>query len=197
MHFMRYQEFYEGVNEDFRGKNFELLDFIKWYSEDKNGPFTYLDDWAGFNVPGECFDNLYEQGIPDPNRYDKFMRMVYDMIRHLVGSEKFYLIGCTMGDEESMNHEIAHGMWYLEDHYRKAQQGNIYWLAKQRSEFYRSLKSALIADGYTPKVIDDEIQAYLSTGTDAAIDECFKTTKTAKKSVLDRFANTFGKFRNG
>lgn len=122
--------------------------------------------------------------------------MVYDLIKHRIGNEKFYLIGCTIGDEDSIAHETAHGMWYLDQQYQRAQMGNIAWLTKKHKEFFESLRSTLISDGYTQKVISDEIQAYLSTGIDDSIEADFKKTETPKKTILARFVKTFRKFKN-
>ena len=36
MTFLRYQEFYECANEDIRGKQFTLLQFMDWYVKEVN-----------------------------------------------------------------------------------------------------------------------------------------------------------------
>jgi hypothetical protein len=48
MTFCRVQEFYESPNPDFRGKHFNIWDFIEWYSKEHKDAFTYAFDWGGF-----------------------------------------------------------------------------------------------------------------------------------------------------
>ena len=51
MTFLRVQEYYESPNPDFRGKHFNIWDYIEWYSREKKDVFTYAFDWGGFNIP--------------------------------------------------------------------------------------------------------------------------------------------------
>ena len=42
MFYLRYQEFYESINPEFRGKSFTYLDYMSWYTQFTNAHmFTY------------------------------------------------------------------------------------------------------------------------------------------------------------
>ena len=160
MHFLRFQEFYECPNPKFRGKPFTIIDFMEWYSKENNNKFTYPDDWSGFNLPSTVMEQVFFNMIPDENKYDKFMKSVFNLIKTR-GYDKFYIIGTQLDDKETVKHEIAHGMWFLNMDYRKFQQDNI---SKMNETARTKMAQVLVDMGYTNEVIEDEIQAYMSTG---------------------------------
>jgi hypothetical protein len=63
-----------------------------------------------------------------------------------------------------MNHEIAHGLYYTNSMYKIEMDSLI---SNIEQKIYRNLKKSLIKTGYVDdkKIIDDEIQAFMSTGT--------------------------------
>lgn len=162
MHFVRYQEYYESASPKFRGKQFEIFDFMKWYSK-KYGQdaFTYPRDWGGFNIPCEVILDVFPE-ITDLNKYDKAMWEGYQQCQELAGSKKarFYIIG-AIGNGETLKHEIAHGFFYTIPEYKKEATKLVNSL---KPEVVKSMKSVLTKMGYTPKVHIDEIQAYMATG---------------------------------
>lgn len=164
MHFVRYQEFYESPSPEYRGKKFELLNFMRWYAFTYgNGVFTYPEDWAGFNIPGYIIKEVWDLGISDRNQYDYEMLQIY---RECCDKSdgNFYLIGTEIKSEESaitLKHEIAHGFFYTTPEYKK----EMTKLVKKLSEELRQyLNNELKELGYTPKVYIDETQAYMATG---------------------------------
>lgn len=167
MHFLRLQEFYESPCDQFRGKPFKILDFMRWYAVERDGAtniFTYTDDWSGFNIPSWVFESLFvELNIPDENQYDVNMRAIYETIRQREGDSKFYLVGCKEKGP-AIEHELAHGLWHVEPKFKSKMNRHITRMKKMHPEAYDAISRALIKEGYTPDVIDDEIQAYLSTG---------------------------------
>ena len=46
---LRFQEYYESPK--YRNKPFLFNEFYEWYKKTRNGKFSYLTDWAGFNFP--------------------------------------------------------------------------------------------------------------------------------------------------
>lgn len=161
MTFLRYQEYYESPNPKFRGKPFDLLAFMEWYSQKYGkGAFTYGVDWAGFNIPGQVIRDIWDNGILDRNIYDYEMKFVYDRCRQQYPDGKFYVIG-AVGQEFAMRHEIAHGFFYTQPKYKKEMTKLVKALKpKFRSAIYKELKRI----GYASKVYVDECQAYLATG---------------------------------
>lgn len=164
MTFCRYQEYYESPNPKFRNKDFDMLTFMKWYSGfHGKGNFTYPTDWVGFNIPSKILKRC-SIGLPDYNVYDEVMENIIDAIedkKHILTNGKYYLIGALKGNERTVRHEVAHGMYYINKSYKKEMLELVNNLSlKFRDDFYKALKSV----GYTDQVLPDEAQAFLSTG---------------------------------
>jgi hypothetical protein len=146
--FLRVQEHYESPR--FHGRIFSLEQFMDWYAK-RYGNFAYYEDWAGFNVPSTALQPFYE-GKFDPlsEKEKKFLRLFKGL------RERFYVIGIyDSGAKDSMTHELAHALFYVDDRYRKA--------VRKAMRGYDTTKLARqIADaGYARHVIPDEIQAYI------------------------------------
>lgn len=191
--FMRFQENYESPK--FKGKYFDVLEYVEWYCKSRDQKyFSYMEDWGGFNIPdyvvARMMENLndfskFEMNIIDSNRS---IRLDLDSrSRH---SDKFYLIGALAGDETTLDHELSHGLWHTNPLCRRRSKSIIKGLKKKE---YDSLKSWLIEMGYHKSVIDDEINAYLSTGIEHDV-------KGLKKSQIDKiskpFIENFNLFKN-
>ena len=59
MHFLRAQEFYESPFPEFKGKNFNLIDYMEKYAKAYgDNVFTYPGDWCGFNIPSNVLKVL-------------------------------------------------------------------------------------------------------------------------------------------
>jgi hypothetical protein len=162
--FMRYQEFYESDSDTFRGKGFKWKDFVKFYKEKtKNKIFTYHKDWAGYNIPCNSIESCIAL-IPDLNFYDLIMFSVVDTIKNIVGDDDYYLIGIDQSNGEDPSliyHEVAHGLWFSSPEYKYQQKNNI---DDMNPSVRDQLSKKISGMGYGQNVIDDEIQAYLSTG---------------------------------
>ena len=156
MHFLRYQEFYESSH--FAGKSFTLVDYMEWYANTHgNGVFTYPKDCLGYNIPGEIISKVAALGIPDPNKYDAAMWELHD----LASGKPFYLIGVVDGDSATCAHEIAHGLYYLNDSYREQAKQ----LVTQLDAGVRgTMEEYLAYRGYARDVFTDETHAFLATG---------------------------------
>jgi hypothetical protein len=162
--FMRYQEFYESDSETFRGKGFKWYDYVKHYKEKtKNDYFSYHEDWAGYNIPCTSIESCIAT-IPDINFYDLIMFSIVDTIKSKTNGNNFYLIGIdqSTGEDPSLIfHEMAHGLWFVNSVYRVKQSKNI---ERMNPSVRNNLSKKISGMGYGENVVDDEIQAYLSTG---------------------------------
>ena len=178
--FMRYQEFYESDSDSFRGKGFKWKDYTKYYKEKtKNDIFTYHEDWAGYNIPCDSIESCIKL-IPDLNFYDLIMFSIVDTIRTIVGSDNYYLIGVDQSNGDDLSlvyHEIAHGLWFSTPSYKNKQMSNI---MNMNERVRHSIAKKITGMGYGENVIDDEIQAYLSTG----IGDDMKRIKDIKASQI-------------
>jgi hypothetical protein len=146
--FLRIQEHYESLR--FHGRIFSLEQFMDWYAE-RYGNFTYYQDWAGFNVPSTALQPFYE-GKFDPlsEKEKQLLRLFKDQ------RERFYVIGIyDSGAKDSLTHELAHALFFLDAPYRKA--------VRKAMRGYNTTKLArrIAEAGYANHVIPDEIQAYI------------------------------------
>ncbi len=190
MTFLRYQEYYEGVEPWFR-KPFKILDYMHWYAQNKGkGAFTYPTDWAGFNIPGWVLHDFFHRKLEktydgwnqttslgfleyqlkdDWNRHDTMMNWIIQTIQKshgIAGDDwNFYLIGTTSTSKRldtTLNHEIAHGLYYTNPLYKAEMDAIITEMSPvAKAEWFKNLTTM----GYHPSVVDDEIQAYCSTDT--------------------------------
>lgn len=160
MTFLRGQEYYESPNLKFRGKSFEIWDYMKWYSLNNKKGFTYALDWTGFNIPLIKLIKCYDEGDFVFTPYDEVMNeIVWDLYEKDFDSTK-YVIGTKNITDEVFKHEVCHGLWYTNKEYKKIAKGLV---AQISAKHYKIYKANLLSMGYTNKVVDDEIQAYLTT----------------------------------
>lgn len=187
--FMRYQEFYESDSDSFRGKGFKWKDYTKFYKEKtKKDYLSYHEDWAGYNIPCNSIESCIEL-IPDLNYYDLIMFSVVDTIRDIVGNDNYYLIGIDQSNGEDPSlvyHEVAHGLWFSTPSYKNRQMSNI---TNMNPNVRNSVAKKITGMGYGENVVDDEIQAYLSTG----IGDNMKRIKDIKQSQIP-FKEVFDKY---
>lgn len=159
MLFCRVQEYYESPNPKFRGKNFSIWDYMKWYNDKYGKGFSYGADWSGFNIPwkiiNECICKLNKFESP----YDHTMNEIsYEISKR---STSGYVIACGDIKGDTFKHEVCHALYYTDKEYRKRVDNITKQLPK---EHYNIFKKNLLEMGYTTKVVNDEIQAYLQYG---------------------------------
>jgi len=146
--FLRIQEHYESSR--FRNRVFTLEEYMDWYAE-RFGAFTYYQDWSGFNVPSTAFDPFYD------GRFDPLLRKEQRLLRLFEREHEqglpFYVIG--LSDDEDLEHEIAHALFFTRPDYRKAVR------AAMRAYDTSQLEKKLAAMGYDRAVLADEAHAYL------------------------------------
>jgi len=159
MTFMRMQEFYESPIKDIRNEYFTLEQYMDRYAE-LSGNFTYTLDWAGFNIPGDVVSRFFAVFYPDltmkeSRLHGQLRRSINEYLKY---ETKFYVIGTYKNSDVA--HELAHALFYLNDSYREKMENLVKSIP---SIEYNRLSKKLIKMGYDTSVIDDEIQAYLST----------------------------------
>jgi hypothetical protein len=158
MTFCRAQEYYESPSPKFRGKEFSIWDYMKWYHKKYGRGFSYGADWSGFNIPiwiaKECYNNLNKIETP----YDKVMD---EIVQKLNSFYTGYMIGAGNTTGETFKHEVCHALYHTNQDYKKQMDNLTKGLPKK---YYDAFKKNLLGMGYTTKVINDEIQAYLQYG---------------------------------
>lgn len=196
MLFCRVQEFYESPNPQFRGKNFNIWDYIEWYSREHRDVFTYTFDWGGFNIPlktaWDCYEKLEEYESP----YDKTMDNIIRSIEMIMFNKKntrnwnAYIIGADSTESDTFDHEICHGLYTTNKEYKQLVDEITLTIP---TKDYMKFKTNLIKMGYTDSVIDDEIQAYLSTNYEYT--KFSKgVSKTKCKQLHKQYQKVFNKY---
>jgi hypothetical protein len=195
MLFCRYQEFYESPYKKFRGKPFTWMEYMRFYKNSwKKRTFTYPDDWAGYNIPSNIVHQAHHIFCKD-TEYDSIMNDIYwyctnDAMEKNDGRQTdWYLIGASSKDLNTMDHEIAHGLYFTNIEYKKRVSKLIKGI---KPTHYEKLKKKLTKMGYVndKKILDDEINAFMSTGLYNGMD-----TKELKVYEKD-FKKNFKKFKN-
>lgn len=193
MLFCRYQEYYESPYEEIRGKFFTWEKFMMIYKNHwKKKTFTYPEDWSGFNIPSNIVDKGMNIFKKDWGPYDEIMNDIWFHcenypLRFGKPRTKWYLIGADSFKSSTMDHEIAHGLYYTNKEYKKVCSGLI---SNIKPKHYEKLRDKIVKMGYVndKKIIDDEIQAFMSTGLYNGLD-----TKELKRYEKD-FINNFKQF---
>ena len=153
MTFLRLQEHYESPK--FRGKVFDLEEFMDWYAKQRGG-FTYVTDWTGFNVPSTSVMAVLRQ-FKDHSR--KEQALFGELARRgILDLDRFYLIGTCEEKDDAVDHEICHGMFFCDPDYRAAVEGVF------RGYRLRGCRRVLQRMGYCKAVLIDEMHAYALTG---------------------------------
>jgi hypothetical protein len=188
--FFRLQEFFESPIKQLRGKYFTYEKGIEYYAyNNKVEPlFSYFADWGGFNVPGKVVnkfkkvfkDDLTEKELALLNGIPTFPEKKAD---------KYYLIGCEVGEEENLKHEVGHGLYYLNKKYRQ-DMNRLIKLLPERIKL--RIREKLLAEGYCKLVIKDEIHAYLATGVIEGMLKWYDYILHG--TLLKQFKNTFEKY---
>lgn len=167
--FMRLQEYYESPYSSIYNKYFTHEQYMDTCahgtsrSAQEDIVFTYFDDWAGFNVPGNVF-NRWVKKFSQHYLWEKeqqLIDLVYDQLENK--RSRFYVIGSYDDSEDGprvIDHELSHAWFYLDRKYKKKM---LELVGKLSKSTYDTLKKSIMDEGYRESVIDDEIQAYLAT----------------------------------
>jgi len=158
--FWRYQEYYE--SKFFKGRVMSLPDFITEYWKKNDNDFSYFGYWDGFNVPSYVLKEVWRK-MKDETKYDTALKKFTEKI----GKKDFYLVSSFAKSADTIRHEIAHGLYYLNSKYRNEINRE---LSKLPIKFTNHCVKVLRKASYHKCVHRDEIQAYLIAGQDEDID---------------------------
>lgn len=150
--FLRVQERFE--SPVFRGKIFTVKQVQKYFRQ--TFKTDYYDAYDGFNIPATAL-RPFIRGKFDPlNQAEKKLA---DLFRDRKG--KYYIVASAHGDNLTLKHELTHGLFYLNDEYRKAVKKIL-----SKTSVLKSILKCLEKDGYHPDICDDEANAYLMCNQD-------------------------------
>lgn len=149
----RPQEFYESNLDQFRGQVFTWAEFVEQFTTD-DGEFRRLQDWSGYNIPGDVLDQFFE--LFDLSQCETELAHSVSQLR----GHSYYVIGTSDSTPGVIDHELVHAHYYLNRQYRD--QANT--LVDQMDPVvFGDLAQLLSEWGYDHSVIVDEVNAYMST----------------------------------
>ena len=147
-----------------------MFDFLNEEMDGK-GKINYFNKWEGFNLPGKVFHDFMSVNTDITPFENKIFKSID--LQHWLDAD-FYIIGALEKDKCTINHELAHAFFYLDQNYREEVSDIISHFASDHEELFSVIKSKLLKDGYNMKVVVDEIQAYIATDTISQVYEYFK-----------------------
>ncbi|MBI2507963.1 hypothetical protein HYV89_03345 [Candidatus Woesearchaeota archaeon] len=159
--FLRFQEHFESPK--FRKKVFKLSEFKEWYVKNspagiRTGKFTYYKDWGGFNIPSKVLEPFYRGKFNPLTREEKILLGLFKSFRR----KNFYIIAIhDKSGKHTLQHEIAHGLFYTNPRYKKAVIGILKKCDKNSREEIN--KFLLNRGGYHPDVWMDETHTHIMT----------------------------------
>jgi hypothetical protein len=155
--FIRFQEYYESDNQDFRGKVFTLGQVKNYYSI-QYGADIYSDTWVGFNFPSSVL-LPFRQGLFDPLTENE--NNLLDSLKYR--NDNYYIIGAQ--NKSTLRHELCHAMYgYLQQYKIEIDR----FISKNKSKF-KKVSKYILDKGYTRDVLNDELQAYITDNDDTFI----------------------------
>lgn len=155
--FMRFQEFYESANPEFKNKIFTQGQLKKWYSE-TYGANNYHTTWIGFNFPSKVLQP-FKDGLFDPLTNEETRLLELFKYR----TDSFYIIGAQ--NNSVLRHELSHALYASNIKYQKEIDS---FISKNRKKMNKIIKY-ILGKGYCEDVLNDEIQAYITDNEDIEI----------------------------
>lgn len=183
---LRFQEHYESPK--FRNKIFTIPEFVRWYKTTRNGKFSYLTDWSGFNFPSTVVEKFWK------NKFSKITAREKQVLLNFSPDQgKFYIIG-TYGKTNNKNyklilkHELAHALYYLDESYRNQVQEVLAKVdAKPIHQYLKKL-------GYHKSVWMDETNAYILTDQDALLEQQITISQNVSHTLDKLFDKYYKKY---
>jgi len=152
--FIRFQEYYESPNKDFRNKIFTVGQVRAWYSIEY-GADTYHHDWTGFNFPSQILEP-FRKGLFDPLTSEE--KYLLDVLRYR--HDNFYIIGAQT--QAVLRHELSHALYSYCVKYKIS----IDQLCHKYKKDLKKISQYILDKGYDTSVINDELQAYVTDNDD-------------------------------
>lgn len=177
--FMRFQEHYESINPDFRGKIFTVGQLRSWYSI-TYGADTYHKDWIGFNFPSSVL-LPFQQGLFDPLTSYETNLLDFFRYRH----DSFYIIGAQ--DQATLRHELSHALYATNKSYRT----KIDSILDNNKSSMKKVRQYVLEKGYNTEVLNDELQAYITDNEDEFV------IKNTPQIIIKKINSLYRKYNNG
>ena len=188
--FFRIQEFYESPLNGLKRQSFSVFDFL-YQSMDVDGNIDYFSFWSGFNFPGHVVKdwwNTHSDWTPFEQRLIRDIRLNVDT------DEPFYVIGSLEKDTETIDHEVAHALWFIDRDYQKEMSDLNQELIMFHYDNWIEMEKHLLGIGYCDQVISDEIQAYMIESKESFLEE-FDVNYNEVESIRERYRTVFNNYK--
>lgn len=189
--FFRIQEYYESPLNTLKCKQFSVFDFL-YESMDYEGNIDYFSFWGGFNIPGDIlldWWNTHSDWTPLEHQLIRDIRLNVDM------DQPFYVIGALEGDITTIEHEISHALFFIDQEYQKEMSGLNLDMATFYSDTWNQMENHLLEMGYCQQVISDEIQAYMIESEESLTEE-FNVNYSDIEIIQKRYRKVFDNYKN-
>ncbi|MEY4723438.1 MAG: hypothetical protein RLZZ324_951, partial [Candidatus Parcubacteria bacterium] len=178
---MRFQEHYESPH--FRGRVFDNETVMDRYAAER-GQMSYFTDVAGCNLPASIL-KPFRAGDFDPlsRKERKFLRLLKD------APPESYVIATAgiAADPRALTHEIMHALFHAHSDYAADVRRVL------RGKRLPTFRDRLRRIGYHASVMEDEANAYLTTGLTEHMREVdVRGVRAARKELLALARERFG-----
>ena len=194
MSFMRQQEFSESAMPGLKGKYF-TFELIMDLWADKFGKFDYGTEVVGCNLKGDKFLKFIEIYTDHDDILEKELwafNLLEDKVRDCLDTHGKCCVIVTMEDDhETIDHELAHGFYYLDFLYKKMMDELTTKLTKKDLDL---ITKYLEKEAYHPSVHKDEIQAYMAT---TKIPDLRHRLGGVNASLVREFRKAFKDYKKG
>jgi len=190
--FFRVQEYYESANAKLYQKAFTLETFIEEQMK-SDGSLDYFNYWTGFNVPGYIIEEWSKK--IDAEYYDREYQLINLVKDRLDLEQKYYVIGTLMDDANTIDHEIAHALYYMNIEYKNEMAELIKEFQTNHIEDYDRMCSILTnVRQYGNNVLFDEIQAYMATESKKELIKDFGINYSDCRKIIKKFQKVLQKY---
>ena len=114
--FFRVAEYYDGDHYTGKGGQVSLTDFLEQWM-DRDGNVDYFKFWDGFNIPDRAFRSWLKTAKPLSTAEQV---MVAAIEKASKGMKRFCIIGVGSSDSATLQHELFHARYYLDNEFKQA-----------------------------------------------------------------------------
>lgn len=154
--FLRPQERAECTNEEFRTRPFTVGEYRSWYANSQGPVFDYDHVVLGVNFPSHILRPFLD------GDFDPLTEGEKELVNCVRGKKgPYYIIGTFGKIDNTLEHEICHGLFYTDKTYKASV---IKAIEEKVPKQTKKKALAVLAESYNHDVLVDELHAYLATG---------------------------------
>jgi len=147
------------------------------------GVFDFYLSWPGFNLPARIVEAVRSGALGPLQPRERALLASIDAVRGSHSGE-YYVIG-TCEDMGALDHEMAHGLYAVNEAYRQEVQA---LLARVSKPDKSAMRRKLLDMGYCDdeSILLDEMQAYMAGGEDllfGASPECAAIQEEIRRTL--------------